>query len=125
MGTRLPDDVLDMATATRGELTIRNHRSWNGHGGRRSFIIATFNGIVGSLPVPDLLYAEVTNLAGNEFTVSGTEVHVPNPQPGVSFQCGQTWWCRLALREDATIVRKRSSPPCSNPTSKASRAAER
>ena len=125
MGDRLPDEAIAAARPARGELTIVNRRSWNGGRGRRNFIVATFNGVQGSLPVASLIDAAVTNLAGNEFTVSGTEVHVPKPKPGVSFQCGQTWWCRLVVRQDATVVREGSPPPCSKPTSTALSAPER
>ena len=94
-GTKLPDDVIAQTTPVRGDLTMVNHRRWSGTGGRYNFVIATLTLVDGALPVTELRHATVTQMRADSFLVAGLEVHIPQPQPGVSFQCDQTWWCRV------------------------------
>ena len=94
-GDKLPPDVIAATTPVRGDLTMENHRRHIDRVEGRNFIIATIGAPAGALPVNQLLYAVVTKMTGDSFLIAGLEVHTANPQPGASFQCDQTWWCRL------------------------------
>ena len=108
-GNKLPGDVIAQASATRGELSIENHRARDGVGAQANFIVAKLAVAGGALPVPQLLYAVVTKMKGDSFLVAGLEVHIPKPQPGASYQCDQTWWCRVV-----TSAESKSAPGSSS-----------
>ena len=94
-GDKLPPDVIAATTPVRGDLTLENLRGTNGWGEKTNLIIARLAAPAGVLPVNELLHAVIGKMTGDSFLIAGREIHHAKPQPGASYECGQTWWCRL------------------------------
>ena len=81
--------------AIRGDLAIATTRGAHQQGGNWTATRAKLTAGGGEL-LPHLVDIAVTKMVGNSFLIVGTEVNM-KPGPGATFQCQQTWWCRLVF----------------------------
>ena len=95
-GTKLTTEEIRAAPKVRGDLMVTTDRVRNGNGGKSNYVRASLTPQDGREDLlPPLVEVMVKTVQASELLIIGAEVHIPKPQPGVSFQCRQTWWCRL------------------------------
>ena len=93
-GRRLSNEEVKAAAPTRGRLVVKTRHALNQHGETARTADATFEPLPGQEALRRLDWVRVSTIQGDSIMVAGTEIW-NEKRMSSSFQCPQTWWCRL------------------------------
>jgi len=94
-GQRISNDDAKAARPTRGHLALKTRHAINQFGATVRVVGATFQPLAGNKPLHELDRAVVSTLQGDTIMVHGIEIWTAAQSS--TFECPQTWWCRVAM----------------------------
>jgi hypothetical protein len=99
-GERISNDEAKAARPTRGRLVLATRRAIDQFGTPVRVAGATFEPLPGNEPLHALDHAVVSTIHGDSIVVNGIEIWTA--EQSSTFECPQTWWCRLVVTSAAT-----------------------